>query len=99
MNIDMLRGFAAIVVVLGHTIQLFEGYNDCLLYNIIFSVQMPLFMIISGYTVIFSKNITGTESFLKSVKKKQFLFCYPGLYGHCCGILLHQICLSCPILK
>lgn len=54
---DLLRGFAIILVVLGHCIQEGSGetyrteqlYFDDRLYQLIYSFHMPLFMMISGY--------------------------------------------------
>ena len=59
-KIDMARGVAILMVVLSHTISSFADGKYTLLYNITFSVQMPLFMIISGYVAFYSKPI---ESF------------------------------------
>ncbi len=54
---DLLRGFAIVLVVLGHCIQEGSGeayragqqYFDDRLYQFIYSFHMPLFMMISGY--------------------------------------------------
>ena len=55
--IDIIKGFAIILVVLGHSIQFGSGYDfranaecfDNWLYRIIYSFHMPLFMIGGGY--------------------------------------------------
>ena len=54
---DLLRGFAIVLVVLGHCIQDGSGvgyrsealYFSDRLYQFIYSFHMPLFMMISGY--------------------------------------------------
>ena len=49
---DVLKGFGAVLVVLGHCIQLSYGNNaffEDRLYQFIYSFHMPLFMVISGY--------------------------------------------------
>lgn len=46
--IDSLKGFAIILVVLGHSLEKF-GYNDSLVHNLIYAFHMPLFFVISGY--------------------------------------------------
>lgn len=54
--IDIVKGFAIILVVLGHSIQFGSGYDfranaecfDNWLYRIIYSFHMPLFMIGGG---------------------------------------------------
>lgn len=48
--LDGLRGFAILLVVLGHSIQLNQiNFDDNILFNIIYSFHMPLFMFISGF--------------------------------------------------
>lgn len=53
-RIDMLKGFAMVLVILGHCIQFVyapEGYEQNFFFRVIYSFHMPLFMFISGYTV------------------------------------------------
>ena len=48
--IDALRGFAIVLVVLGHTIQYSaKNFDDLPLFRIIYAFHMPLFMFISGF--------------------------------------------------
>lgn len=47
-SIDILRGFAIILVVLGHIVES-NGQPNSILYNWIYSFHMPLFMCISGF--------------------------------------------------
>jgi fucose 4-O-acetylase-like acetyltransferase len=57
-NVDMLRGIAMLMVVLGHTMtKCTEHSQDSLLFNIVWTLQMPLFMLISGYTNCFSRPV------------------------------------------
>ena len=51
--IDVLRGFAIILVVLGHALEK-NGYSDSFLHNIIYSFHMPLFFCISGFVTMYS---------------------------------------------
>jgi len=53
LQIDALRGFAIILVIMGHVIAFssFSDYQYNLLFNIIYSFHMPLFFMISGYLV------------------------------------------------
>lgn len=51
--IDILRGIATISVLLGHAIQrgLVNGYERNFIFKLIYSFHMPLFVILSGYTL------------------------------------------------
>lgn len=51
--IDELKGFAIILVVMGHALER-NGYGDQHLYNIIYSFHMPLFFCISGFVSMYS---------------------------------------------
>ncbi len=58
--IDSLRGFAILLVVMGHLIQ--TNYRDGFvhpIFNIIFSFHMPLFFFISGCSVGLKPILTG----------------------------------------
>lgn len=76
-KLDILRGIAALIVVLGHAIQLFDAHDKSVLYNIIFSIQMPLFMLISGFSVVFSKQITDFTTYKNALKKKSLMLLLP----------------------
>lgn len=69
-RLDWVRGLAAIIVVIGHVMQRFDGYNDNVLFNIIFSIQMPLFMMVSGYASTYSKPITDKKSLWNHLSKR-----------------------------
>lgn len=55
--IDVLKGFAVLSVILGHSIQrgIGVGFEENIIYKIIFTYNMPLFMLLSGYTLYLSK--------------------------------------------
>ncbi len=46
--IDVLRCFAIFLVTLGHVLEN-SGYQDSVLYSLIYSFHMPLFICISGF--------------------------------------------------
>lgn len=49
-HIDLLKGFAIILVVLGHSIQFLSHNNfENPLFKFIYAFHMPLFMFLSGY--------------------------------------------------
>lgn len=56
-TIDVLRGIAVLAVILGHSVQrgLVTGYDTTLLWKVIYSFHMPLFVILSGFTLYMSK--------------------------------------------
>ena len=60
--IDALRGFAIILVVIGHLVQ--NNYSDAYhnsIFNVIYSIHMPLFFFISG--CVTKRHIINTESY------------------------------------
>lgn len=58
-EIDFLKGYAIILVVIGHIIVTIadpENYNTNPLFLFCYSFHMPLFMFLSGYTVARTKS-------------------------------------------
>lgn len=59
--IDCCKGFAIVLVVIGHIIDgytgahLFDDYSDHMLsiYNCIYSFHMPFFFVVSGFVFLF----------------------------------------------
>ena len=78
--VDIIRGFAMLLVVLGHTMSgstiLYEG---TVLFKIIWTLQMPLFIIISGYVTRYSRPLLDSESLLEFVKKRTLAYILPWL--------------------
>lgn len=68
-NIDAIRGIAAILVMFGHCIVL-NGMQDGLIYDMIKSVQMPLFMLVSGYLVSLMGKIDSFRELKRSIIKR-----------------------------
>jgi fucose 4-O-acetylase-like acetyltransferase len=71
--IDSLKGFAILLVIIGHSIQVTTN-NDftSLPFRFIYSFHMPLFMFLSGYVTVYSP----TNNW-KSVKKRFFRLVIP----------------------
>lgn len=73
--IDVLKGYAIILVVYGHSIQFLMSKNQDFFENpvfkIIYSFHMPLFMLISGYLFYFSisNRINFREVFFRKIKQ------------------------------
>ncbi|MDY2627195.1 MAG: acyltransferase family protein [Lachnospiraceae bacterium] len=78
-KIDILRGFAAVIVVAGHTLQQFDGAENNIIFNIIFSVQMPLFMMISGYVHVFSGSLSTINELAEYIRKRMLTLLLPWL--------------------
>jgi len=56
-HLDMLKGFAILLVVLGHSTQVYTAngnFDNNLLFRIIYSFHMPLFMFLSGAVAAYS---------------------------------------------
>ena len=68
-TVDAVKGMAAILVMIGHCIVL-NQMEDGLIYDMIKSVQMPLFMIVSGYLMIFTKEIQNWSDAWIQIKKR-----------------------------
>lgn len=77
-NIDLIRGFAIIIVVLGHAIQATMMNGDkSWLWEIIKSFQMPLLFLVSGFTAGYSYPKVYKDHFTFIYKKiKRLLIPY-----------------------
>lgn len=77
-TVDIIRGFAMLLVVLGHTMSgSTSDFQDSLLFQIIWTLQMPLFIIISGYVTRYSRPITDGTGLLKFFKKRSLAYLLP----------------------
>lgn len=78
--IDIFRGLAILMVVIGHTLDgSTANCRNSLVYNIIWTLQMPLFMMISGYVSKYSRNISDITSLWNYLKKRSFAYLFPWL--------------------
>lgn len=76
--VDIMRGIAMLLVVLGHTMTgCTTGAENSFLYNIIWSLQMPLFILISGYVTRYSRGIQNGVGLWKFVKRRTFAYLLP----------------------
>ena len=66
-HVDYIRGIAILLVMLGHTVSN-NGMNDFAdsgMYKVIFALQMPLFMLVSGYVTKYSRPIDSGKALAK----------------------------------
>lgn len=76
--VDVLRGIAILMVVLGHTMSgCTVNSEDTFLFRIIWSLQMPLFMLISGYVTKYSRPIVSGKALLRLLKKRSLAYLIP----------------------
>ncbi len=74
-TVDLLRGMAIVLVVLGHSIQYGSGnefllsgaYFDELLFKTIYSFHMPLFAMVSGYLLFWSMKRSAKDVILSRI--------------------------------
>lgn len=73
-----MRGIAMLLVVLGHTMTgCTVNSQDSFLFNIIWSLQMPLFILISGYVTRYSKKISNRSMLWFYVKRRTIAYLLP----------------------
>lgn len=76
--VDIMRGIAMLLVVLGHTMTgCTVDSQKSFLFNIIWSLQMPLFILISGYVTKYSRPISNSKGLWKYVKRRTVAYMLP----------------------
>lgn len=76
--VDIMRGIAMLLVVLGHTMTgCTIDSQKSFLFNIIWSLQMPLFILISGYVTKYSRPISDGKGLWKYVKRRTVAYILP----------------------
>lgn len=77
-TVDILRGVAMLLVVLGHTMTGSTTNSErSFLFNIVWSLQMPLFILISGYVMRYSRGITSLKELLSFIKRRTVAYMLP----------------------
>lgn len=77
-NVDILRGIAMLMVVLQHTIGgSTVNYSHTLLFQVVWTLQLPLFVLISGYVTKFSKPLHTRYELLNFIKKRTIAYLSP----------------------
>lgn len=77
LSIDVLRGVAAFFVVFTHVIQLYGDHSNNIVNNFMLALQIPLFMMVSGYTSKYSKPITTVKGLLNQIAKRSRILLLP----------------------
>ena len=73
--VDIMRGIAMLLVVLGHTMTGSTiNSQSSFLFNVIWTLQMPLFILISGYVTRYSKELENKSELIFYLKKRTFSY-------------------------
>lgn len=76
--VDIMRGIAMLLVVLGHTMTgCTVDSQKSFLFNVVWSLQMPLFILISGYVTKYSQSICDGKGLWKYVKRRTIAYMIP----------------------
>ena len=76
--VDSIKGLAMLLVVLGHTISgTVSDYSNTILFQVIWTLQMPLFITISGYLTRYSNPIVDFKSLFSFIKKRTLAYLLP----------------------
>lgn len=76
--VDMMRGIAMLLVVLGHTMTgCTTGSENSFLFNVVWSLQMPLFVLISGYVTKYGRKISDTAVLWTFIKRRTHAYMLP----------------------
>ena len=75
-SIDAVKGIAIVLVMLGHVF-VHNHMEDAYVYDFIKAVQMPLFMIISGYLCGQGRKIADLETYGKVMGKRVIAYLVP----------------------
>lgn len=75
-SLDCLKGIAILLVMFGH-VQVHNHMTDPYLYDVIKSIQMPMFFLISGYLAGRGTGIQNTEQYRKKLGKRAVAYLLP----------------------
>ena len=75
-SLDCLKGIAILLVMFGH-VQVHNQMTDPYLYDVIKSLQMPLFFLISGYLAGAGSRIQNPKQYAERMKKRAVSYLTP----------------------
>lgn len=75
-SLDCLKGIAILLVMFGH-VQVHNHMTDPYLYDVIKSIQMPLFFLISGYLAGAGSKIQSGEQYKKKLERRAVSYLLP----------------------
>lgn len=75
-SIDAIKGIAIVLVMIGHVL-VHNHMEDPYLYDFIKAVQMPLFMIVSGYLCGHGRKVSSWEEYRTILKKRAVSYLIP----------------------
>lgn len=76
--VDTLRGVAMLLVVLGHTLtEAVEHSQNSILFNIIWSLQIPLFILVSGYVTRYGRKPETISETMKLLVRRTVAYILP----------------------
>ncbi|MBQ3969559.1 MAG: acyltransferase family protein [Clostridia bacterium] len=76
--VDFLRGIAMLLVVLGHTMTgVTADFQGSVLFNIVWSLQMPMFILISGYVTRFNRKADSFSGLFKVLGRRTVAYLLP----------------------
>lgn len=76
--IDFIRGIAILLVILGHTISgSSKNFSNSIIHQIIWTIQMPLFFVISGFLTSYLKEIDTVEKLKRYCIKRTISYLGP----------------------
>lgn len=77
-SIDLIKSFAIGLVVLGHVIAgSVTGLGNTILMDIIWTLQIPLFMIVGGFVVQFSRKVNNAKTFFQYIGRRSLTYLLP----------------------
>lgn len=76
LTIDAIKGAAILLVMLGHVL-VWNHMEDGIIYDVIKVIQMPLFILISGYLCGMGKKLSTFSEYAGKVKKRALSYLTP----------------------